>query len=45
MSKLEELAKKYNMTKEEVKKEYDNNLDYISFDLKVRKVFDIIKGE
>ena len=44
-TKLEELAKKYNMTKEEVKKEYDNNLDYISFDLKVRKVFDIIKGE
>lgn len=44
-NKLEELAKKYNMAKEEVKKEYDNNLDYISFDLKVRKVFDIIKGE
>ncbi len=44
-AKLEELAKKYNMTKEEVKKEYDDNLDYISFDLKVRKVFDIIKGE
>lgn len=44
-ARLEELAKKYNMTKEEVKKEYDNNLDYISFDLKVRKVFDIIKGE
>ena len=43
-NKLEELAKKYNMTKEEVKKEYDDNLDYISFDLKVRKVFDIIKG-
>ena len=43
--KLEELAKKYNMTKDEVKKEYDDNLDYISFDLKVRKVFDIIKGE
>ena len=44
-ARLEELAKKYNMTKEEVKKEYDDNLDYISFDLKVRKVFDIIKGE
>ena len=44
-NKLEELAKKYKMTKEEVKKEYDDNLDYISFDLKVRKVFDIIKGE
>ena len=43
--KLEEIAKKYNMTKDEVKKEYDDNLDYISFDLKVRKVFDIIKGE
>ena len=44
-NKLDELAKKYKMTKEEVKKEYDDNLDYISFDLKVRKVFDIIKGE
>ena len=43
--KVEELATKYNMTKEEVKKQYDNNLDYISYDLKVRRVFDIIKGE
>ena len=44
-AKVEELATKYNMTKEEVKKQYDNNLDYISYDLKVRRVFDIIKGE
>ena len=44
-AKVEELANKYNMTKEEVKKQYDNNLDYISYDLKVTRVFDIIKGE
>ena len=44
-AKVEEIANKYNMTKEEVKKQYDNNLDYISYDLKVRRVFDIIKGE
>ena len=44
-AKVEELATKYNMTKEEVKKQYDNNLDYISYDLKVTRVFDIIKGE
>ena len=44
-NKVEELAKKYNMTKEEVKKEYDNNLDYISYDLKVNRALDIIKGE
>ena len=39
------LAKKYNMTEDEVKKQYDNNLEYIAYDLKVRKAFDIIKGE
>ena len=44
-AKVEEIANKYNMTKEEVKKQYDNNLDCISYDLKVRRVFDIIKGE
>lgn len=43
--KIDELAKKYNMTKDEVKKQYDNNLEYIAYDLKVRKAFDIIKGE
>ncbi len=42
--KLDELAVKYNMTKEEVKKEYTDNLDYIKFDLEVNKAFDIIKG-
>lgn len=42
-AKIEELANNYKMTKEEVKKEYDNNLDYISYDIKVRKAFDIIK--
>lgn len=40
-----ELAKKYNVTEDEVKKQYDNNLEYIAYDLKVRKAFDIIKGE
>ena len=33
------------MTKEEVKKEYGDNLDYIKFDLEVNKAFDIIKGK
>ena len=44
-AEVEELAKKYNMTKEEVKKQYGENLDYIKYDLEVRKAFDIIKGE
>lgn len=43
--KLEELAKKYNMTKEEVKKQYGENLDYIKYDLEVTKAFKAIKGE
>lgn len=43
--KLEEIAKKYNMTKEEVKKQYGDNLDYIKYDLEVNKAFKIIKGE
>ena len=43
--KIEDLAKKYNMTKEEVKKQYDNNLDYIKYDLEVNKAFEIIKGD
>ena len=43
--KIEELATKYNMTKEEVKKQYGDNLDYIKFDLEVNKAFDIIKGK
>ena len=44
-AKVEELAAKYNMTKEEVKKQYGENLDYIKYDLEVTKAFDIIKGE
>lgn len=44
-NRILELAKKYNMTEDEVKKQYDNNLEYIAYDLKVRKAFDIIKGE
>ena len=43
--KVEELAKKYNMTKEEVKKQYGDNLDYIKYDLEVSKAFKTIKGE
>lgn len=43
--KIEELAKKYNMTKEEVKKQYGENIDYIKYDLEVQKAFDIIKGD
>lgn len=43
--KIEELSKKYNMTKEEVKKQYGENIDYIKYDLEVTKAFDIIKGE
>ena len=43
--KVEELAQKYNMTKEEVKKQYGENLDYIKYDLEVTKAFDAIKGD
>lgn len=43
--KLDELAKKYNMTKEEVKKQYGDNIDYVKYDLEVQKVFKIIKGD
>ena len=31
------------MTKEEVKKEYGEDTDYIEYNLKIGKVFDIIK--
>ncbi len=44
-NKIDELAKKYNMTKEEVKKQYGENLDYIKYDLEVTKAFSIIKGD
>ena len=44
-AEVEELAKKYNMTKDEVKKQYGGNLDYIKYDLEVRKAFNVIKGE
>ncbi len=40
---LEEIAKKYNMTKEEVRKQYGENIDYIKYDLEVKKAFDVIK--
>ena len=43
--KVEELATKYNMTKEEVKKQYGDNLDYIKYDLEVTKAFEAIKGD
>ena len=42
---VDSIAKKYNMTKEEVKKQYNDNLDYIKYDLQFKKVFEIIKGE
>ena len=41
--KLEEIAKKYNMTKDEVKKQNGNNLNIIKYKLKVDKVFEVIK--
>ena len=44
-AKIEEIATKHNMTKEEVKKQYGENIDYIKYDLEVNKAFDIIKGE
>ena len=44
-AKVMEIAKKYNMTKEEVINNYGGNTDYIKYDLEVNKVFDIIKGE
>lgn len=43
-AEIEQIAKKYNMTKEEVKKQYGENLDYIKYDLEVRKAFDTIKS-
>ena len=44
-TEIEELAKKYNMTKEEVKKQYGENLDYIKYDLEVSKAFEAIKSD
>ena len=44
-AEIEEIAKKYNMTKEEVKKQYGENLDYIKYDLEVKKAFEAIKGD
>ena len=41
----DEIAKKYNMTKEEVKKQYGGNFDYIKYDLEVKKAFEVIKSE
>jgi len=42
---VDEIAKKYNMTKEEVKKQYGGNFDYIKYDLEVKKAFEVIKSE
>ena len=33
------------MTKDEVKKQYGDNLDMIKYELEVEKAFEIIKGE
>ncbi len=43
-NELKNIAEKYNITTEEVKKQYNENTDYIKYDLEVKKVFDIIKG-
>ena len=43
-AEIDEIAKKYNMTREEVKKQYGENIDYIKYDLEVRKAFDTIKS-
>lgn len=43
-TEIDEIAKKYNMTREEVKKQYGENIDYIKYDLEVRKAFDTIKS-
>ena len=42
-NEVEEIAKKYNMTKDEVKAQYGENLDYIKYDLEVKKAFEVIK--
>ena len=42
---VDEIAQKYNMTKEEVKKQYGGNFDYIKYDLEVKKAFEIIKSD
>lgn len=42
-NEVEEIAKKYNMTKDEVKAQYGENLDYIRYDLEVKKAFEVIK--
>ena len=44
-TEIEEIAKKYNMTKEEVKKQYGDTTDYIKYDLEVKKAFELIKGD
>ena len=41
--RIEQLANKYKMTKEEVKKDYNNDMEYVRYDLQIRKVFDLIK--
>ena len=40
---IEELANKYQMTKEEVKKDFNNDMEYVRYDLQIRKAFEIIK--
>ena len=41
---IEEMAKKYNMTEEDVKKSF-GGIEAVKYDLKVRKAIDIMKGE
>lgn len=43
--KINELATKYNATKEEIMKNFGDDTEYIKYDLSVNKAFKIIKGE
>ena len=43
-AEIKKIADMHNMKEEDVRKEYGENIDYIKYDLEVRKVFDIMKG-
>jgi len=44
-AEIKKVAEMHKMEVEDVRKEYGENIDYIKYDLEVRKVFDILKGE